>query len=283
MTLVAVLDGRDATLLFADTEETISGYAKREINKLTVQECEVFRFGIAGACSDGTYADMLQSEICSSLSAIRRFDLTEIKEALAVTLTNFYTKHVWPRTGEKPEMSYLLVLQPIAEGNTAIVYISETAANICTDEAKTIGVGSYLADYVLKQMTAGDLPFPPSESLGFLCAAAVYVAKEVRDNIQGVGPLKRVAIFNKDGTYDNLWFNDILSIEEHVSSIGEFLQYFYADAMDAERTDDLGDVGAGDIRSGLQRWFSEWKSEERCEARRVLRELEKRRLRAAGE
>lgn len=286
MTLVAALSGREGTILFADTQEIVGEYAKRKIEKLTVQEGIGLRFGIAGACSDGTYADMLQSEICAALNEVQVFDIEQIKQHLTDTLTTFYAKHIWPRSGQYPLMQYLLVVQPLIGGYPTVIHISETAANICKEEVKTIGVGSYLADYLFKQMTAGDLPFPPLGSFAFLCAAGVYVAMEIRENIDGVGPLERVAIFNRDGTYDSLWPADIFQIEESVGSIGEFLGYFYRDALEGDARDSeplSKSEWASDISRGLQEWYAKWQSEESRGRRERVREMEFRKHRAANE
>ncbi|MHB8527749.1 MAG: hypothetical protein ACYDD2_16605 [Candidatus Acidiferrales bacterium] len=285
MTLVAALSGREGTILVADTEEIVADYAKRKIQKLVVQEGIGLRFGIAGASTEGTYSDMLQSEICASLCAIRDFDLGKIKLAIAEVLTNFYARHIWPRPSQQPHMQYLLVVQPLTEGYPTVIHISETAANICTEESKTIGIGSYLADYLFKQMTAGDLPFPPSESLAFLCAASVHVAREIRENIEGVGPLERVAVFNRDGTYDDLWPADIIEIEEAIGSIGEFLGYFYREALDGDTSSSEESITqwSSDISESLKKWYSEWQSKESRERRERVREMEKRRVRASGE
>lgn len=286
MTLVAALSGRDGTILFGDTEETVAGYTKRTIDKLVVVDGAAFRFGIAGACTDGNYADMLQSEICDVLGEMQQFELGQIKLGLTGTLTNFYLKHIWPRAGEKPEVEFLLVLQSLDGGHPTVVHVAETAVTICTEATKTIGVGSYLADYLLKSMTDRQLPFPPNETIDFLCASAVYVAREVRENIQGVGPLSRVAVFNADGTYDDLYPIDVSRIEEAISPIGEFLHYFYADAFHAESQ---GILGAGEsnwadgICEGVKEWYAAWMSEEERKRRESIRGLQKRRQRPANE
>ena len=62
MTLVAALSGCDGTILFADTEEVVGSYSTRCIEKMAVLDFASFRVGIAGASTDGTYADMPQSE-----------------------------------------------------------------------------------------------------------------------------------------------------------------------------------------------------------------------------
>src|ERR1017187_2682343 len=98
MTLVAALSGLNGVVMFADTEETVAGYSKRIVEKLSVYDLPnmPFRFAIGGATTNAPYVDMLQSEIASTLSSINRYDLQEITNTLASTLTDFYSKHVWP-------------------------------------------------------------------------------------------------------------------------------------------------------------------------------------------
>ncbi len=188
MTLVAALSGCDGTILFADTEEVIGSYSTRTIDKLAVVDCAPFRLGIAGASTDGTYADMLQSEILGALSRLAAFDMSAINTVLAETLTEFYSKHIWPRTGQTPQMEYLLVIQPLRKGLPVVIQIAETAANLIPDEGyKTVGIGQYLADYVFKQVFQDPIPVSRGETLSFLCAAGAYAAREVRENIDGVG------------------------------------------------------------------------------------------------
>ena len=284
MTLVAALSGSNGTILFADTEEVVGSYSTRTIDKLEVWDCENFRLGIAGASTDGTYADMLQSEILGSLSRLQSFDMREAKSTLALTLTEFYGKHIWPRLGDKPQMEYLLVIQPLPQGYPEVIQISETAANIIQSrEYTTIGVGRYLADYIFKQLFQAPPPVSGNESISFLCGAGIHVAKEVRENIEGVGPVERVAMFGCDGGYDELYPVDILEIESNMSSIQEFLGYWYSDAMDAEKSgrvlsqeDETG--WANNILERHKTWYAEWK--ERRENRRILLEMERKRRNA---
>lgn len=273
MTLVAALSGCDGTILFADTEEVVSEYSTRTVDKLAVWDCSGFRLGIAGATTDGTYADMLQSEILGSLSRIGDFDMQSVKSVLSGTLTEFYSKHIWPRMGEKPQMQYLLVIQPTKGGSSEIVHISETAVNFISNEYRSIGIGSYLADYIFKKIFQNPTPYSGVESLSLLCGAGIYAAKEVRENIDGVGTVDRVAVFTRDGQYDELYPIDISKIEENLASIQEFLGYFYKDVLDVERQLDerlSSEDFIPEIRGTQSEWYGEWKR--RSDTRKRLRE-----------
>lgn len=282
MTLVAALSGCDGTILFADTEEVKGDYSTRTIDKLAVWNCPAFRIGIAGASTDGTYADMLQGELLSAVSRIPIFDIPAIRIVLAETLTTFYAKHIWPRSGEKPQMEYLFVVQPLPTGFPEVIQISETAANVVQAEGyKTIGIGSYLADYVFKQIFQAPLPVSRGETISFLCGAGLYAAKEVRENIGGVGPVDRVAVFTCDGEYDELYPIDISAIEENLSSIAECLGYMYGDIMDVERDavghDDSFSGWVRELRQGHAEWYESWKG--RFESRKRLKDMEEQKRR----
>lgn len=289
MTLVAALSGCDGTILFADTEEVTASYSTRMIEKLVVRDSSAFRLGIAGASTDGRYADMLQEEILGALIRLPVFDMEAIKTILSETLTEFYAKHIWPRTGEKPQMEYLLVIQPLPRGVPEVVHIAETAANIAPDEGyKTIGVGQYLADYVFKQIFPERIPVGRGEPLSYLCAAGVYAAKEVRENIDGVGPVEHIALFTLDGDYDELHGNDVSTIEGNLSPIRESLSYAYQDIMDVDTDDKMLLVDDGsrsfefihDLREGQKKWYSEWKADRGNRDR--LRDLYKKRSEKIG-
>ena len=47
MTLVTALSGREGTILCADTQETVSEYAKKKIDKLEVWQGNAVRVGMA--------------------------------------------------------------------------------------------------------------------------------------------------------------------------------------------------------------------------------------------
>lgn len=264
MTLVAALSGHEGIVLFADNDETVAGYSKRTIDKVEVWSTpdRPFRFAIAGACTDGTYADALQSEIGGALFSVDSFDLKKITVALSDTLTSFYGKHVWPRvSGDKPQMEYLVAIQPLPKGFAEVIHISETAVNVMgvTTHWKSIGVGSYLADFLFNLMLGG------GEPIAQLAAAAVYAAKEVRKNIDDVGEVERIVVFRWDGTYDEFDLEDIQAIEKNLSPLNEALGYLFSSAMgvsDARTESALINV-IDKISEKQNQWYDEWVQKEK--------------------
>ena len=262
MTLAAALSGQTATILFADTQETIGSYGTKTVNKLEVLDCPEFRVGITGSSSDANYSVMLLSEILKSLFVTPAFDLAVITRNLTQCLTEFYAKHIWPRPSDRPEMDYLLVVQPFPSGTPEVIKINETVANVVADStATTVGIGSYLADYLFKQIFTAPAPVSRRESLSFLCAAGMYVANEIKENIIGVGPVERVGIFDCHGVYDELNPVDVQEIQDNFHALREYFGYFFADAMDVD-SESMALTESTEwileIRQAHEQWYERW-------------------------
>lgn len=267
MTLVTSLSGLEGAMLFADTQETVGGYGKRTVEKMEVWNVlgHPFRFGIASSTNSGTYSDSLQTEIVGTLLSTSNSDMEHIRKSLEERLTKFYADHVWPQSGDRPQMEYLLIIQPLPSGRPEIFHIYETAANIVAPQThwKSIGVGAYLADYLLGRMLTD---IPRGDMISHLAAAGIYTAKEVRENIDGVGPVQRVAIFKDDGSFDMLFPDDIEAIEQNFSAMDEALHNFFQDAMDVTdgitRTDGLDSARtlAIDMAIAHSHWFDHWEA-----------------------
>jgi len=270
MTLVSALSGCEGVVLFADTQETVSDYTKKVIDKVEVWDFpnRPFRFAIAGACQDAIYADMLQNQISSALLSINNFDLKVIIDTLADTLTEFYGKHVWPRGGDKHQMQYLVPIQPLPSGAPEILYISETAVNVVgvTTHTKSIGVGSYLADYLYELLLGG------GETIPHLCAASVFVAREACRNVDGVGDLDRVVILGIDGRYDELSPVDIKEIERNLEGLNEGMRHFFSIASDLSQYHDNEELKncvieiAQEARQGQQQWLKDFSNSAKSRA-----------------
>ncbi len=287
MTLVAALSDFQGALLFADTQEIVSGISKKSVRKLRTYDLpnRPFRFAIAGATNDASYVDMLQEEIATTLLSLDACDLLILKERLTETLTDFYSKHVWQRTSDKPQMEYLIVVQPLPTGAPQIVHISESAVNISepnlydvTIERKSIGIGSYLANYLFTSILGGGNLLHEGDSLAQLAAAAVYVSREVRENIDGCGPVEEIVLFDKNGGYDDLDSADIQRIEKNLETFHTVMSDAFAVATDVAADDDTFrtarkfiDTALGEIHREQLRSHIEWQNN--AETRTMIRQM----------
>jgi len=260
MTLVAALSGFEGIVLFGDTEETAAEYAKKTIEKVAVYDFQdhPFRFAIGNATNEGNYADALQNEIAGRLLSFDKYDLGGIHSALTNDLTRFYSQHIWPRAANQPQTQYLLVLQPLPKGDLQIIYISETAVNFVAVHYKTIGVGSYFADYLFNLALCGG----DTDSLNTLLTASVYVAREVRENIAGVGPIRQIAVFMRNGEWDYVTHDDILQLEKNIEPMHEALRRAFYVATDSwiQDEDSLSEMNntLEGIRNQQIEWYGNW-------------------------
>lgn len=264
MSLAAALSGFDGVILFADTQETVGGYAKKSVEKLKMYDVKghPFRFAIANATNEGNYADALESNIAAALLSITTYDLGVIHNSLTAELSDFYSKHVWPRPSDRPQMEYLLLIQP-PTGDSQVFHIAETAVNpMTTAHGKSIGIGSYLADYILQRALMGG----DADSLSRLIATAVYIAREVRENVDGCGEIHEILVFLRNGEWDYVDHSEILKIEQNTEQMRGALSKAFSLATD-DWPEFLGDEEEGiedillRIKNGQAAWYEEWEND----------------------
>ena len=200
MTLVSALIGREGVAFFCSTQETQGGYAKKNVDKMTVWDFDdsPFRFAISGATDDATYLEMLERTITGNVLKLNSFSLDLIERTLADTLAEFYGKHIWPQTARAPLMEFLLVFQTAALRNARGGAHFRTAVNVpsLAIHHKSIGVGAYIADYLFPLLLGG------GQTQAELAIAAAVVGKQVEENVDGCGPVERIILLDRDGRYE---------------------------------------------------------------------------------
>lgn len=188
MTIVAGFSGAGGAILCADTQETVSGYAKREVEKIHVWKASNdaglgYNYGVAVAADSGPYADSLTQELRLAIREVRDYDLSAIDKAIEQCLTKFHSTHIWPRASQDraPQLESLVVIQNIRGGHAEFFHTSETAVNYVDQTQCCIGIGGYLADYIVRKTLT------PGASMGHMLAVAAYMLLEVRENVDGCG------------------------------------------------------------------------------------------------
>jgi 20S proteasome alpha/beta subunit len=223
MTILAAFSTSAGTILCADTQETV-GYAKKSVSKIIVdaqRDNPQFRFAIA-AGGHGAYADKLTEELGSTIKQYKEYDPESIIKGIEATLTEFHSKHLWPRANvqDAPQVETLILFQPIPgeqgkfAGHPLLLHTAETAVNI-THDYKTVGIGSWLADYILDRL------YPHHGNRHYMFALASYVIKEVRENVEGCGKEADIMFFGKDGSWEELSGEKYEFLESQVPYVSE--------------------------------------------------------------
>lgn len=246
MSLVTALVGREGVVMFADTQETVGGYAKKAVEKLTVWKSKDnrFRIAISGATDNTTYLEMVEREIVEVLvSAGYSFPVLEklLSDALAVV----YANHIWPQSTKAPLIEHLVSIQPLPNGEPKVIHISGTAARFLpiTVHDKSVGIGAYLADYLFAQLLGG------GQSQEELAIASTCVGKEVHDNVDGCGPVDRIVLLGANGEYGELNAEMIRELENNCYALGEVTRNtFVAAANVMDHIDDELEYISAELR-----------------------------------
>src|SRR5579859_2452608 len=142
MTIVAGFTGAGGAILCADTQETVQGYTKREVEKISVWNSEPnreFNLAIAAAADSGPYADVLTNELGTAIVKMGKYD--DIKKSIENTLPEFYGQHIWPRSSHSPQIDTIVLAQRLKGGHADIFRTSETAVNYLSQGSCCIGIG----------------------------------------------------------------------------------------------------------------------------------------------
>lgn len=240
MTLVAALAGAQCGVMLADSQETISGYAKKSVDKLTYWgsgEKREFRFALGGASNSGPYIDMLNFELSGTLLAMESSWIGDICKGLEKVVLEFHEKHIWPQRDQGPQLETLIMVQPqiphasdpakeTSVGSADLIHIHQTAVNPLINEShKSIGVGSYLADYLLEKLAGGG-----TES--HLIATAVYILQQAKLHVDGVGLNGKLVLFASNGDIIEYDQEDINPLEQLMDEFNEVMAVSFREVVD---------------------------------------------------
>ncbi|HEY6305239.1 MAG TPA: hypothetical protein VI488_02120 [Candidatus Angelobacter sp.] len=91
MTLISAFTGAFGMVLISDSQEAVSGYAKRNVDKVEHNTGEPFPFAIAGS-GDGVHIDAVKFEISGELLQLKEHHLSEIHEVLKEGVIRLFPK-----------------------------------------------------------------------------------------------------------------------------------------------------------------------------------------------
>lgn len=236
MTLVTALWGREGVVMFSDTQETVGGYAKKSVDKLTVWDQGdrlPFRFAIAAATDDTTYLEMLERDIAGALLKLDSNWVGRVESALVDVLTAFYAKHIWPQS-KNTHIEFLITIQPLPHGLPDVFHISGTAVSIpsLSEHHKSIGVGAFLADYIVPMILGG------GEGLPQLAMAAAYLGKQVHENVDGCGQVDRIVLLGRDGKFREIYSDVIREMEDVSYAMREIIEQAFRGFSEVDDRDE---------------------------------------------
>jgi hypothetical protein len=229
MTLVAGLSGFGGLVVFSDTQETVQGYAKKQMDKIDFWTSGPSGPGLLmGGAGSAIHIEKLNQWIGPTVAGNVRegrdsdFIIKHIEEAVA----EFFKEHIWIRpVNDRPELEMLLALQPNGSPAT-LFHIAEGVMTMVAGHFKAIGIGSYLADFLFNKLSE----FGQDEAE--MIAIAAYILKEVRTNIDGCGLEGAIWILRPDGTRDLFAKEEIDELEGFIDLFDEIMGIAFDAAFD---------------------------------------------------
>lgn len=210
----------------ADSEEVISDYAKSSTQKIRITEYfNQWRLAIGGA-GDGTYIDLFEELLARRLAVFKEYEHDKIESVIRATLHEVHKKHIWPRHGDqRTSFQAIIGIQGCGERKgRSLLYTQDSALLRVTGTVgfKTIGVGCYLADYIIKRAIPdyGGIYNMPTEQVGNL---AVHVLAEVKSPDCGIKDVDgQTNVLILDGIYGGTrWL-----IDHEVKRVEQWLESY---------------------------------------------------------
>ena len=287
MTVIIGMNGFPGVVLAADSEETISGYSKRQVDKVAQWKNDCIRFAIGGAGA-GHYADMLADKIAAALMPFNHPEpnAETIEGILERVLVEFHQTHIWPRassqSAEDAAVQLIIVIQPLVGGYAehGFIWVWRTCDSAVTEigdrhyrSHASIGIGSHLAEYLLDHL------FAPSGGEAHMVLTAGYVMRETGKSIAQVGKDPYITIFRTDGTVEYFYESELRMFDAFFEKYDRFVNWashYLSDAGPTRRSDFTDERMADYMIEVKQEAEERW--QERLRRRRAFRD----RMKGAG-
>jgi 20S proteasome alpha/beta subunit len=210
MTIVVGLPCNGGVVLGADSEEG-TGIDKTSVQKVANLGGENYRCLIAGA-GDGDFIDLAVQRIRSRLSS--GLSQADMHTAMQDVVTDIHENQIdrYPE-GERLDRGFDLLAATWVKGETAKLVKVSRALSVIQDKPSTIGVGGYLARYILSTLAF------PSPGIAAALRLAVYLLDQVKKHAAHCGGSSQVVYLADTGISEELAPLTLFQQEFNASSV----------------------------------------------------------------
>jgi hypothetical protein len=152
------------------------------------------------------------SKLMMKLSEIHDFEYAKITSIIKATIHQLHKKHIWPRTQQKPVVQFLIAIQGIRPTPSRGLLVTNDSALLRVAEYQSIGIGSYMADYIEEQLYPGPGAVY-NASTEVVANTAVLILQQVKKVVHGCDGESLVAIFSGDGNLRWMTHDEVQEIE----------------------------------------------------------------------
>jgi len=262
MTIVAGFLGKPTpaapgfVVLAADSEES-GGLIKssvRKIAKIDKGECKVL---VAGA-GHGDFIDFAIEQIESDLAP--PFERSAIRIMIERIVTDIYSTRIdtYPASGQDV-LEFELLCAIWVAGDPSVDFVRvRRALSLALTRPTTIGIGTYLAGYLIATFYTPGLPWYHNTRF------AVYLLAQVKKHVASCGGTSQVVWLDGNGVMDDLWPSTISQHELSTSVVmggGARLLFDFVDPLgwgfDLSKVDQVVDDAAAKIKAEVKQLWAQ--------------------------
>jgi len=219
MTIAAGFPCSDGLVLCADTQETITGYAKVNTEKMTQIETPFYNMVFTGA-GDSGLIDMTVQLMDQALTLKEPNGTWKIEEVLRESLVDTFNQHIAPwsqfPTEERPSTPDLLIgLQYPA---ATLLYRATGTTLTRVHESHCVGTGIVLAKSLIAKLFDSEL----SITQGWL--VALYILYQAKTWVDGCGGNSDILLLSsRDLKITRIPTTEVTEMEEHFAQFDEYI------------------------------------------------------------
>jgi hypothetical protein len=166
VTIVSGFLTNNAVVLAADSQELVSDFTKAFTQKIQIANyVGHWRLAMAGSSDHSQYIRLIESELSMRLTSLPKFDYPAIVSIIKATVHQVHKQHIWPRPSNRPEVQIIYAIQGLTTTPCRALLVSEDSAVTPVNDYMSVGIGTYLADYLKKRIypNLGDVYNAPIE------------------------------------------------------------------------------------------------------------------------
>jgi 20S proteasome alpha/beta subunit len=228
MTIAAGFPCSDGLVLCADTQETITGYAKVNTQKMTQIETPFYNIVFTGA-GDSGLIDMTVQLMDQALTQKQPNGTWKIEEVLRESLVDSFNQYIVPGfqfpAEERPVTPDLLI--GLQQSSSSALYRASGATFRRVHEAQCVGTGLVLG----KSLMAKFFDYGLSIAQGWLIA--LYVLYQAKTWVEGCGGNSDILLLsNRNQKITRIPTTDVTEMEDHFATFDVHLKPVFLAAAD---------------------------------------------------
>jgi hypothetical protein len=257
MTIAAAFYCTDGLVLCSDTQETITGYAKVNTEKMTQVETQFYNMVFTGA-GDSGLIDMTVQLMDQALTVKKPSAAWPIEEVLRESLVDTFNRHIAPwsqfAVEERPVTPDLLIGLQFPAG--VCLYRASGTTLRRVHESQCVGTGVVLGKSLIAQL------FDSSMSIGQGWLVALYVLHQAKTWVDGCGGNTDILLLsNRNKAITRIPTTDVKELENHFDQFNSYVRPIFVAAADRNVPHEKFEEGMKQFRIemlGLRAKFMEY-------------------------